>query len=304
MSIVAAEIDTQPELWRRAGATAREVAPLLPARGERVCVVGCGTSLYMGQSWAALREAAGHGQTDAFAASEVPSGRHYDVLVAISRSGTTSEVVHALQRGLADRSVALTALPDSPVSSAADEVVDLSFADERAVVQTRFATTALALLRAHVHPDALEAAAADAERALAEPLPVDPAAVEQWTFLGRGWTVGLAFEAALKLRETAQAWTEAYAAFEYRHGPIAIAGPWRVVWSLGELERGIANEVRRTGAAAVAPKLDPLASLVLAQRAAVALAEARGLDPDQPRNLTRSIVLSDHELDTLSSASA
>jgi len=203
-------------------------------------------------------------------------------------------------RQLAPRTVALTALMDSPVSDAADEVVDLSFADERAVVQTRFATTALSLLRALVHPESAEPAAADAERALVEPLPVDVAGVEQWTFLGRGWTVGLAHEAALKLRETAQAWTEAYPAFEYRHGPVAIAAPGRVVWSFGPLHPDIAEQIGATGATVLAPELDPLASLVLAQRAAVALAESRGLDPDEPRNLTRSIVLSDGELDLLS----
>lgn len=301
MSIVADEIQTQPDLWRRAGGLAAEVAALLPARGERACVVGCGTSLYVAQAWAALREAAGHGETDAFPASELPPERRYDVLVAISRSGTTTEVVHALQQGLAPRTVALTALLDSPVSEAAHEVIDLSFADERAVVQTRFATTALSLLRALEHPESVEPAAADAERALTEPLPVDPTAIEQWTFLGRGWTVGLANEAALKLRETAQAWTEAYPAFEYRHGPIAIAAAWRAVWSFGELHPDIAEQIGATGATVVAPELDPLASLVLAQRAAVALAESRGLDPDGPRNLTRSIVLSDRELDVLSS---
>ena len=74
------------------------------------------------------------------------------------------------------------------------------------------------------------------------------------------------------------------------------------MWSLGPLQTDIAHQIRRTGASVVAPKLDPLASLVLAQRTAVALAEARGLDPDQPRNLTRSIVLSDSELDVLSRA--
>jgi fructoselysine-6-P-deglycase FrlB-like protein len=299
MSIVADEIQTQPDLWRRAGGLASDVAPLLGARGERACVVGCGTSLYVAQAWAALREAAGHGETDAFPASELPPGRRYDVLVAISRSGTTTEVVHALQRDLAPRTVALTALMDSPVSDAADEVVDLCFADERAVVQTRFATTALSLLRAVVHPESVEPAAADGERALAEPLPIDVAGVEQWTFLGRGWTVGLAHEAALKLRETAQAWTEAYPAFEYRHGPVAIAAPGRVVWSFGPLHPDIAEQIGATGATVLAPELDPLASLVLAQRAAVALAESRGLDPDEPRNLTRSIVLSDGELDLL-----
>ena len=304
MSIVADEIQTQPDLWRRAGALAGDVAPLLPARGERVCVVGCGTSLYVAQAWAALREAAGHGATDAFPASELPTGRNYDVLVAISRSGTTTEVVYALQRGLAPRTVALTALMDSPVSDAAGDVIDLSFADERSVVQTRFATSAFSLLRALVDPESVDPAVADARRALSEPLPVSPTEIEQWTFLGRGWTVGLAFEAALKLRETAQAWTEAYPAFEYRHGPIAIAAPWRVVWSLGPLHPDIAEDIRRTGVSVVAPQLDPLASLVLAQRTAVALAESRGLAPDEPRNLTRSIVLSDGEADVLSSRGA
>jgi fructoselysine-6-P-deglycase FrlB-like protein len=300
MSSVAGEIQTQPDLGLRAGGLAADAAPRLPARGERVCVVGCGTSLYVAQAWAALREAAGHGETDAFPASELPAARGYDVLVAISRSGTTTEVVHALRRGLAPRTVALTALMDSPVSAAAGEVVDLSFADERSVVQTRFATTALSLLRALVDPASVEPAAADARRALAEPLPVSPGDVEQWTFLGRGWTVGLASEAALKLRETAQAWTEAYPAFEYRHGPIAIAAPGRVVWSLGPLHPDIAEDVRRTGASAIAPALDPLASLVLAQRTAVALAESRGLAPDEPRNLTRSVVLSGDAADVLS----
>jgi CRISPR-associated protein Cas5a/b/c len=118
-----------------------------------------------------------------------------------------------------------------------------------------------------------------------------PDGIEQWTFLGRGWTVGLALEAALKLRETSQAWTEAYPAFEYRHGPISIGAARRVVWSFGPLDSGIADAVRRTGAIVVSPDLDPLAALILAQRAAVALAQARGLDPDAPRNLGPSVVL-------------
>src|SRR3954447_22362796 len=119
MSITIAEIRTQPDLWERAGELAKDCAEVLPAHGDRVCAIGCGTSLYVAQAWAALREAAGHGETDAFPASELPPERRYDVLVAISRSGTTTEVVHALQRDLAPRTVALTALLDSPVSDAA-----------------------------------------------------------------------------------------------------------------------------------------------------------------------------------------
>ena len=128
--------------------------------------------------------------------------------------------------------------------------------------------------------------------ALDAPLRVEPGEADRWAFIGRGWTVGLASEAALKLRESAQAWTEAYPAFEYRHGPISIAGPGSVVWSFGPADH-VLEDARAAGALTVAPDLDPLASLVLAQRTGVALAEAAGLDPDRPRNLTRSVVLSE-----------
>ena len=299
-AITATEIASQPELWPRAARLATEAGDLLPASGARTCVVGCGTSLFVAQSWAALRERAGHGQTDAFAASELPDGRRYEVLVAISRSGSTSEVVHALGRDVAQRTVAITADRDAPVAQAADDAIVLDFADEQSVVQTRFATAALALLRELVQPGAAEAAAADARLALERPLPVDPELVEQWTFLGRGWTVGLAHEAALKLRESAQAWTEAYPMFEYRHGPISIAAPGRVVWSLDGLDPSLATELQRIGATVVADELDPLASLVVVQRTAVALAAARGLDPDRPRNLARAVILADHDLEVLS----
>lgn len=299
MSITSDEITTQPALWRQAVSLASAAADVLPAAGERACVVGCGTSLFIAQAYASLREGAGLGETDVYAASELPEGRDYDVLVAITRSGTTSEVTRALQRTAAKRTVAITAVLDSPVGAAAGETIDLAVADEASVVQTRFATTALALLRAQVDPDAVLAAADDAERALAMELPVDAGAVEQWTFLGLGWTVGLAHEAALKLREAGQAWAESYNAFEYRHGPISIAAPGRVVWALSALDVPIAEQIRATGATLVVPGLDPMASLVLAQRAMLRIAAARGLNPDTPRNLTRSVVLSQEELEVL-----
>jgi fructoselysine-6-P-deglycase FrlB-like protein len=114
----------------------------------------------------------------------------------------------------------------------------------------------------------------------------------QVSFLGDGWTVGLAHEAALKMREAAQAWTESYPALEYRHGPVSIAEPGRLTWLLGEAPAGLAAEVAATGATFVHhPELDPMAALVVAQRTAVALALRRGLDPDQPRHLTRSVIL-------------
>ena len=221
-SRTAQEVASQPACWRHAARLAADVAGSLPAPGERVAVAGCGTSWFMAQSYAAAREQAGHGETDAFAASEMPAGRRYDRVLVLSRSGTTTEIVQLLGRlagtvptvaitaaaqfmaqsyaaareqaghGETDAfaasempagrrynrvlvlsrsgttteivqllgrlrgtvpTVAITAATWGPVAQAADEVIDLGFADEESVVQTRFATTELVLLRAHLGHD-------------------------------------------------------------------------------------------------------------------------------------------------------
>ncbi|XVV12330.1 SIS domain-containing protein [Actinoplanes sp. CA-131856] len=303
MSYVKVEIASQPECWRKAAELAD--SPGLPATGERVAVVGCGTSWFMAKAYASLRERAGHGETDAFQASEFPQGRKYDRIVAITRSGTTTEVLDLIK---AQRNTTvITAVADQPAAKMAESAIVLDFADERSVVQTRFATSALALLRSHLGED-MDPVAADAEVAVRLPLPVHPALAEQITFLGRGWTVGLAEEAALKCREAAGYWAEAYPAMDYRHGPIAIAAPRRVVWAFGDVPAGLADDVEATGASFVHSRhhggyaalgswcggrapLDPMADLVVAQRVAVLLATSQGLDPDHPRNLTRSVIL-------------
>src|SRR3954468_15924699 len=197
------EIATQPGCWRRAAALAPQVTDALPPRGARVAIAGCGTSLFIGQAMAALREDAGQGEPAAFPASEVPAGRRYDAVLALSRSGTTTEGLGALDAlgPAAGTTVAVTAAGRSPVATRAGRAVVLDFADERSVVQTRFATTALALVRARLG-DAVEAAATDAERALEEALP-DGGPDCAVAFLGTGWRVGLAREAALKVREAA-----------------------------------------------------------------------------------------------------
>ena len=284
------EIPTQPDMWRRAAEVAA-TAGGLPALGDRVAVVGCGTSWFVAQAYACRRESAGGGVTDAFAASEAPVTRDYDVLVAVSRSGTTTEVARLLRSIPASaRTVAITGVAASPIAEEASDVILLDFADERSVVQTRFATTALALLRASLGED-LGPVADDGEEALRRSLPNGLATYEHFVFLGRGWTVGLANEAALKFREAAQAWTESYPAMEYRHGPISVAGPKSIVWSLGGVGQDVLRDVEATGATVVSSDLDPMAELVVAQRAAIALAASRGLDPDRPRHLTRSVVL-------------
>jgi fructoselysine-6-P-deglycase FrlB-like protein len=286
---VSTEIATQPGLWRQVSTGFAQYGGALPKSGQRVAAVGCGTSWFMAMAYAALREDLGHGLTDAFAGSEFPAGREYDAVVVISRSGTTTEVLELI-RSTALPTIAITATPGSPIVELADQTILLSFADEQSVVQTRFATTTLALLRASLGED-LTRAAADAEVALR--IDVDELAkLEQVTYLGTRWTVGLAHEAGLKQREAASAWTEAYPAMDYRHGPIAIAQPGRGVWIFGEPPQGLLDDVAATGATIVHhPELDPMASLVVAQRVAVAKSLALGLNPDQPRSLTRSVIL-------------
>jgi fructoselysine-6-P-deglycase FrlB-like protein len=285
------EIASQPACWRRAAALAPEVADVLPAAGERVAVVGCGTSWFIAQSYAAAREESGHGETDAFTASEMPQGRHYDRLLLLSRSGTTTEILELAERTRGTTpTVAITADAGTPVALAADRAIELAFADEESVVQTRFATSELALLRAHLGYD-LEPAAAAAEAVLAEPVPAELLAARQMTFLGTGWTYGLANEAALKLRESAGLWTESYPAMEYRHGPAAVTGEHSIVWLLGPVSIGLIRDIGAAGGVAWSDVEEPMAALVRVHLVALALARARGLDPDHPRNLTRSVIL-------------
>jgi fructoselysine-6-P-deglycase FrlB-like protein len=284
------ELASQPQMWATAADMTAEQR-LLPAQGARVAVVGCGTSWFMAQSYAALRESSGQGETDAFAASEAFIDRGYDAVVALTRSGTTSEVLELVDRIKGRvRTIGVIGDPTSPLVSLVDEAVLLPFADEQSVVQTRFATTALALFRASLGED-LTAAITDASAVLTEQGDDELRDAEQYTFLGRGWTIGLAHEAALKLRESSQSWTESYPSMDYRHGPIAIAAPGRVTWQFGTAPDGLAGEVQATGARFEHRAIDPLADLVRLHRTALDRAVVRGLDPDQPRNLTRSVIL-------------
>lgn len=291
-TFLAAEVATQPADWVRAAARVPDLRSVLPAPGERVAVIGCGTSLFMAQAYAALREAAGQGLTDAWPASEHRLDRGYDRLLALSRSGTTTEVIEVLEQyGPNLPSTVITADGDTPVVELAAPVV-LDDVNERSVVQTRFATTTLALLRASLGETIEDAAAAAQEVLDAGPEILGPVeTAEQVTFVGRGWTVGLANEAALKLRESTQAWTESYPAMEYRHGPISITSAGRAVWAFGEVPSGLAEQIRATGGHFEHADRDPLADLVRVHRLCLSRAGAAGLNPDAPRNLTRSIIL-------------
>ena len=285
------ELVSQPDTWRIA---ARQSAPALTrvlTTPGPLAVIGCGTSWFVAQAIASMRESAGHGPTDAYTPTEARLGRGYPELLVLSRSGTTTEVAQLVEgRPAGTRATAVVARSETPVARSADDVVVLDYADEESVVQTRFATSALAAVRAALGED-LEFLARSAAEALASRLPDGVLDARQTVFLGTGWSIGLAHEAALKLREAARAWSESYPAMEYRHGPIALAEPGTFVWVFGDAPDGLVAQVEATGAVVVNDALDPLVDLVRVHRLALERATRRGLDPDRPRNLTRSVVL-------------
>jgi fructoselysine-6-P-deglycase FrlB-like protein len=295
VSAIVREIESQPATWRQAAARARDAVGDLPARGDRLAIIGCGTSLFIAQALAVLWEAAGHGEADAFPASEMLSGRSYDAVLAVSRSGTTTEVLRALARVPAGVStLAICAVADAPIEELVGHCVTLEFADEEAIVQTRFPTSVLALVRAHLADDGdgVEAVARAGQDALAAALPEHLVEFERFVFLASGWAVGVANEAGLKLREAAGAWSESYPAMEFRHGPVSATSSSTLVWAIGPVDPDVLDVAVQAGATVFDHGRDPMAELIVVQRAAVALAHARRVDPDQPRHLSRSVVLS------------
>ncbi len=290
--ITSEEVASQPACWKTALQQGLSAPDGLPERGEEVLVLGCGTSYYLGAAYAWLREEAGHGRTDALIASETPARlRSYDRVMVISRSGTTKEVLQAMKKVPAGTPVvAVAGELGTPVAEGATTVVDLSYADERSVVQTRFPTSLLTMLRAHLgeDPDRLAALADEAASVIADPQ-VAPAP-RQLVVLGTGWAAALAQEGALKCRESAGMWAEAYASGEYRHGPISVAGPQTLVWAMTPLTDALAAAVRGTGATIHESRRDPQVELVHVQLNAVGWAKAVGRDPDVPVHLSRSVV--------------
>jgi glucosamine--fructose-6-phosphate aminotransferase (isomerizing) len=143
-------------------------------------------------------------------------------------------------------------------------------------------------------------------------------------FLGRHVGFPIALEGALKLKELAYIHAEGFAAGELKHGPIALIEPGQPVFVVVPSPRGaqtihskvVSNieEIRARGARIIAiaeagdvavlpsadeviriplagPLFEPLLSVVPLQVFAMALATAKGLDVDQPRNLAKSVTV-------------
>ncbi len=244
--------------------------------------------------------------------------------VGISQSGQSPDLVETLGalRGAGAMTAALVNDTASPLAAAAEWRFELAAAPERAVAATKSCLASLAaaarlvgtwqddgpfLARLAALPARLAAAAREDWRAAVPPL----AAASRAIVVGRGLGLAIAAEAALKLKETSGLHAEAISGAELRHGPMALIGPGETVLVLamrGPALAGLvslAGELRARGATVVLaaprevagrdltmtetgdPDLDPLAALQSFYPLAVAVAEARGRNPDAPPNLSK-----------------
>jgi CRISPR-associated protein Cas5a/b/c len=279
MSHFSEEYRTQPICWRQVARVAKG-QDSLPDMESDVAFIGCGTSFYMGLAAARYREAQVGGRSDAYSASDYPFHRRYDHLVVISRSGSTREVLDAVEATKGVHTIAVTVKSATPLANLVDDVVLLPFANEKSLVQTRFATSALVLWLSSYGWD-VEGSADKATQAVSGRHLPEIDGVQQFVFLGARFAEPVAYEAALKFREIFGAWTEAYSLSEFRHGPMAAVGPHSLVWLIGAPDDRIERQVEKTGARLFRGSDDPLVELVRVHCAADRWATARSIDPDE-----------------------
>ncbi|HEX6132247.1 MAG TPA: sugar isomerase, partial [Actinomycetota bacterium] len=239
--------------WRRAATLAPEHALALPFARERVVAVGSGASLAIARAYAALREDGGHGPTDAFPPDELPR-RDWDRSVLLSRRGDEPELVDALHRLRADAvlAIAIGAPAGSPVDELAGVTVPLEPAPGPGDEDAAYATTALAVLRAHLADDTPDdAGGRAAASALAAALP-DVGGVRRSLLLGHRGSLGLAEAAARSLR-AAGADASAGPVSELIAGTLGEAGDGTLVWSFAEPDDAVRGWADGGGAALRAP---------------------------------------------------
>jgi glucosamine--fructose-6-phosphate aminotransferase (isomerizing) len=301
MSLVEEDIYSTPAVLRQTLTRVEECdASLSRVLVGPMVFLGCGSSYCVGTAAATLYEMERDSPAQGMIASQYrsrPAWTH----VAISRTGRTTELIEAMSR--ARRAQALVALirgdPGSPAEEYADVVLPLEFAPEQGVVQTRFVTASMLALRLLIGSAearrTLDAIPYQVERALDTFDPTPLASFEHVVFLGRDWRYGLALAGALALQETALLMSEGHQTMDYRHGPISMADETSLIWCLDPpddpMSAAVLEDAHQTGATIRCTGDDPLASLAQIQLLAVRIAEARGVDPDAPRHLKRTIVL-------------
>jgi len=331
--LMASEMAEQPEalgtLLARRGQIGREVRAVAPQHLAGTVLVARGSSDHAAKCGAYLIELATHRPVASSSPSvltlyRAPTDFTGYLVVAVSQSGQTPEIVEVLNRARSSgaRAIAITNDPNSPLGEAADLVVCLGAGPERAVPATKtvtaelaaFAIVAQALGDIGVDDNAAGELPAQVAEILANPAPASElaewlAGADRMVTVARGLLYGAACEVALKVEETTARFTAAYSAADLRHGPIAMASNGPAV--LGFAHPGPAGadvtkvvaELRSRGAdarllgpveggeplwsPAVPEILAPILAVTRGQQLALALARLLGRDPDTPAGLTK-----------------
>jgi len=263
------EILSQPQVW---GATLEAFAAgraalegfLDQADFDQILVVGCGSTHYLAHTAAATLTHCGGVPARALPASELwlfPGivSASETLLLAVSRSGTTTETLEAVDRFrevTAGPVMAVTCYPQRTLAQQADFALVAPDAQEQSIAQTRSFTSMLLLAQALAAvlgrdegmlerlrrlPSALENVV-DRLGDLPQRLGEDQT-IERLFFLGGGPLYGLACEAMLKTKEMSLSYAEAYYPLEFRHGPMSMVDGHTLV--LGFLsDTGLAEELR------------------------------------------------------------
>ena len=320
-SATSAEIASQPSLWPRAVETGVDATALQHAlTGGPTLYIGCGSTAHLARALAFAHRRTLPTFAWAEAASEVwlasdPQSPRASTVVAISRSGETTETVEACRRAgrLGSTLVTVTASPGSPLDEVCGESVVVDFASEESVAQTRsFTCMLLAALAAQLTAAGRDAAAVFeglgemGEGLIAAATPIteqlaDPS-LEAVFVLGSGLNGQLVPEAALKIKEMSATFAEGFPVLDFRHGPISLANKRTAALVLCGAsvahELAVAADIEACGARVLTVGPDPrcsietphgaseastaVACLVVAQLAGMRRGLAKGLDPDAP----------------------
>jgi glucosamine--fructose-6-phosphate aminotransferase (isomerizing) len=305
---------------------------------KQVLFIGCGSTHYLSQSAAALFQASTGAPTRACPSSEVIfssplvlSDPAQTLLVTISRSGTTTETLVAIEkfRQLGGQAVwGITCYPDSPQAQVCDLVLPAAAAQEKSVAQTRSFASMLVLAQlmaatlggqdvsaARMLPDL-------AQRLINETSPMmedvgHRLGLDRFYFLGSGFQYGIANEAMLKMKEMSLSHSEAFHFMEFRHGPMSMVTEQALVIGLlskfaFEHEQKVLAEMRELGGniLALSPLPDdshigqhislpnnlpawlmPVLYLPSLQLLAYYRTAGKGLNPDNPRHLSQVITV-------------
>jgi glucosamine--fructose-6-phosphate aminotransferase (isomerizing) len=337
--------------WR-AGAAAGASAVLSEERLRglgRIVIVGCGTSYHAGLAGRLAIERWARIPVEVDIASEFryrePILDRHTLVIGITQSGETADTLAAMRLARAQGApvLAVTNAAGSQATREADGVLFTRAGIEMGVAATKTFVAQVVLLyavalrlagangrlspkaigelqdgleRLPAQIDAVVEAVNGSVRDLAEQLAWSPF----FLYLGRLSGVPVALEGALKLKEISYVPTDAYAAGEMKHGPIALLYAETPVICVAIEERVMPkllsnlSEVRARGARVLAvagegcmelaehaehivyiPRTDPLFQVVLAiaplQLFAYHLARSRALNVDQPRNLAKTVTV-------------